>query len=135
MNREAHSVETPLKHGSRGKIFRQCAERRIYLHLSPLGSSETPHKKSYPERHLKIIAPEKSSDKIQTTIQTMSKDRKPRSFVPVCHYCKKSGHVMSDCWLLQKEREKRPHLTPLFLANLIGIQVTIEQNLVLLRQV
>ena len=36
----------------------------------------------------------------------MSKDRKPRSFAPVCHYCKKPGHVMSDCWLLKKRREK-----------------------------
>ena len=41
----------------------------------------------------------------------MSKDRKPRSFAPVCHYCKKPGHVMSDCWLLKKRREKEatPH--------------------------
>ena len=36
----------------------------------------------------------------------MSKDRKPRSFAPVCHYCKKPGHVMSDCWLLKKRRQK-----------------------------
>ena len=28
----------------------------------------------------------------------MSKDRKPKSFAPVCHYCKKPGYVMSDCW-------------------------------------
>ena len=28
------SVETPLKHGSRGEIFRRFAERRLYLHLS-----------------------------------------------------------------------------------------------------
>ena len=37
----------------------------------------------------------------------MSKDRKPRSFAPVCHYCKKSWHVMSDCWLLKKRKKKR----------------------------
>ena len=36
----------------------------------------------------------------------MSKDRKSKSFAPVCHYCKKPGHVMSDCWLLKKRREK-----------------------------
>ena len=34
MKREAHSVEAPLKHGSRGEIFRRFAERRLYLHLS-----------------------------------------------------------------------------------------------------
>ena len=34
MKTEAHSVETPLKHGSRGEIFRRFAERRLYLHLS-----------------------------------------------------------------------------------------------------
>ena len=67
-----------------------------------------PAKKSYPEigKKSENIAPEKSSDKGQTSNQTMSKDRKPRSFAPVCHYCKKPGHVMSDCWLLKKRREK-----------------------------
>ena len=34
VKKEAHSVETPLKHGSRGEIFRRFAERRLYLHLS-----------------------------------------------------------------------------------------------------
>ena len=38
--------------------------------------------------------------------QIRGKDRKPRSFAPVCHYCKKPGHVMSDCWLSKKRREK-----------------------------
>ena len=52
------------------------------------------------------VAGEKSSDKGQTSNQTMSKDRKSRSFTPVCHYCKKPGHVMSDSWLLEKRREK-----------------------------
>ena len=33
VKKEAHSVETPLKHGSRGEIFRRFAERRLYLHL------------------------------------------------------------------------------------------------------
>ena len=50
-----------------------------------------PAKKSYPEigKKSENVAPEKSSDKGQTSNQTMSKDRKPRSFAPVCHYCKK----------------------------------------------
>ena len=67
-----------------------------------------PAKKSYPEigKKSENVAPEKSSDKGQTSNQIMSKDRKPRSFAPVCHYCKKPGHVMSDCWLLKKRREK-----------------------------
>ena len=65
-------------------------------------------KKSYPEigKKSENVAPEKSSDKGQTSNQTMSKDRKPRSFAPVCHYCKKPGHVLSDCWLLKKGTEK-----------------------------
>ena len=64
-----------------------------------------PAKKSYPEigKKSENVAPEKSSDKGQTSNQTMSKDRKPRSFAPVCHYCQKPGHVMSD---LKKRREK-----------------------------
>ena len=37
----------------------------------------------------------------------MSKDRKSRSFAPVCHYCKNPGHVMSHCWFLKKRREKK----------------------------
>ena len=24
----------------------------------------------------------------------------------MCYYCKKPGHVLSDCWLLKKRREK-----------------------------
>ena len=65
-------------------------------------------KKSYPEVGTKSenVAPEKSSDKGQTLKQTMNKDRKPRSFAPVCHYCKKPGNFMSDCWLLNGRREK-----------------------------
>ena len=49
-------------------------------------------KKSYPEvgKKSKNVAPEKSSDKGQTSNQTMSKDRKPRSFAPVSHYCKQT---------------------------------------------
>ena len=67
-----------------------------------------PAKKSYPEvgKKSENVAPEKSSDKGQTSNQTMSKDRRPRSFAPVCHYCKKPGHAISDCWLLKKRREK-----------------------------
>ena len=33
--------------------------------------------------------------------------RPVRSFSRVCHYCKKSGHMMSDCWSLKKKRESR----------------------------
>ena len=64
--------------------------------------------KSYPEvgRKSENLDPEKSSDKGQTSNQTMSKDRKPKSFAPVCRYCKKPRHVMSDFWLLKKGREK-----------------------------
>ena len=48
-------------------------------------------KKSYLEvgKKSENVALEKSSDKGQTSNQTTSKDRKPRSFDPVCHYCKK----------------------------------------------
>ena len=62
---------------------------------------------SYPEigKRPENVAPEKSLNKGQTPNQAMSKDMKPRSFAPVCHYCKKPGHVLSDCWLLKKERK------------------------------
>ena len=40
VKKEAHSVETPLKHGLRGEIFRRFAERRLYLHLSRVCYSE-----------------------------------------------------------------------------------------------
>ena len=50
-------------------------------------------KKSDPEvgKKSENVAQEKSSDMVQTSNQTMSKDRKPRSFAPVCHYCKIPG--------------------------------------------
>ena len=69
-------------------------------------------KMSYPEigKKPENEAPEKSSDKGQTSNQTMSKDRKPRSFAHVCHYCKKPGHVISDCWLLKREESSTQHL-------------------------
>ena len=67
------------------------------------------------------------SDNSQTSNQTMSKERKPRSFAPVCHYCKKPGHVMSDCWLFKKRREKEATANP------AGIQVPIKQNIVLVK--
>ena len=64
-------------------------------------------KKSYLEvgKRSENVAQEKSSDKGQTSNQTMSKERKPKSFAPVYHYCKNPGHVMSDCWLLKERRE------------------------------
>ena len=27
-------------------------------------------------------------------------------FVPVCFYCKRKGHVMSECWELEKKKAK-----------------------------
>ena len=56
------------------------------------GRSFSPTTKSYREvgKKSENVAPEKSSNKSQTSNQTMSKDRKPRSFAPVCHYCKKT---------------------------------------------
>jgi len=35
--------------------------------------------------------------------------------VPTCVYCKKRGHLMSECWILQKKEQKNPpsnHLAP-----------------------
>ena len=63
---------------------------------------------SHPDigRKSENVALENNSDKGRTSNQTMGNDRKPRSFASVCHYCKKPGHVMSDCWLLKKTREK-----------------------------
>ena len=90
-------------------------------------------KKSYPEvgRKSENAAPEDNSYKGQTSNQTMSKDRKLRSFAPVCHYCKKPGHVMSDCWFLRKRREKEAMPNTFVSSILAGIQIPIEQNLVL----
>ena len=50
-------------------------------------------KRSYPEVGQKSenVTPEKSSDKGQTSNQIMNKDRKLRSFAPMCHYCKNLG--------------------------------------------
>ena len=86
------------------------ADDYVLTHKSTFNKSRSfgPAKKSYPEvgKKSENVAPEKSSDKDQNSNQRMSKDRKPRSFAPVCHYCKKPGHVMSDCWLLKKRTEK-----------------------------
>ena len=82
--------------------FKRCVHDDIKTYLDEQ-KVETltffgPIKKSFPKvgKKSENIAPEKSSDKGQTSNQTMSKDRKPRAFAPVCHYCKKPGHVMSD---------------------------------------
>ena len=95
-------------------------------HKSTFNKSRSfgPTKKSYPEvgKKSENVAPEKSSDKSQTSHQIISKDRKPRSFALVCHYCKKPRLVMSDCWLLKKKDKRRQHPTPFYLANLTGIK-------------
>ena len=66
--------------------------------------------KSFPEvgKNSKNIAPEKSSDKGQTSNQTMRKDKilDPDPLLLCAITVKKPGHVMSDCWLLKKRREK-----------------------------
>ncbi len=36
---------------------------------------------------------------------------------PVCYHCKKSGHLMSDCWFLKKEKESQTQKTPVGLIN------------------
>ena len=59
---------------------------------------------------------------------TMSKNKKPRSFAFVCHYCKKPGHVFF-CWLLKKERNTI--VSQLFQAILTDVQISIEQHLIL----
>ena len=75
------------------------ADNYVLTHKSTFNKNRSfgSTKKSYPEvgKKSENVAPEKSSDKGQTSSQTMSMDRKPKSFVPVCHYCKKPGHVMS----------------------------------------
>ena len=115
-----------------------CAYDNALTHKSTFNKNRSfgSTKKSYPEvgKKTENVAPEKSSDKGQTSNQTMSNDRKPRSFAPVCYYCKKPGHIMSDCWLLKKRREKRrQHPMPLCLANLTGVQIPIEHNLELVK--
>ena len=60
------------------------ADDYALTHTSTFNKNKSfgPAKKSYPEigKKSENIAPEKSSDKGQTSNQTMSKDRKPRSF-------------------------------------------------------
>ena len=86
------------------------ADDYVLTHRSTFKKSRSfgPTKKFYPEvgKKSENEVPENSSDKHQTSNQTMSKDRKPRSFAPVCHYCKKPGHVMSDSWIFEKRTEK-----------------------------
>ena len=48
----------------------------------------------------------KKSNKAQTSNQTMRMVRKARYFATVCHFWKKSWHVMYDCRLSKKKREK-----------------------------
>ena len=51
------------------------------------------------EKKFEIKTPNKDTDKSTTANHFQNKDKRySRSFAPVCHYCKKSGHVMSDCW-------------------------------------
>ena len=86
-----------------------CADDYALTHKSTFSKNRFsgPIKKSYPDVGKKVdnLVPDKSLDKTKSVDQTMSKDRKPRSFAPVCHYCKKSGHIMSDCWLLKKKKQ------------------------------
>ena len=62
-------------------------------------------KKYYPEvgKKSENVAPEKSSDKGQTSNKKMSKDRKPRSYAPVCHYYKIWGMLCLTVGSQRKE--------------------------------
>ena len=42
-------------------------------------------------------------------------------FQPTCNYCKQSGHIVSDCPVLKKKREKQEGLKP---TGLISLKLT-----------
>ena len=69
------------------------ADDYALTHKSTFNRSFGSTKKSYPKvgKKSENVALEKSSNQGPTSNQTMSKDRKSRSFAPVCHYCNKPG--------------------------------------------
>ena len=64
----------------------------MLTHISPFNKNRSTGstKKSYPEvgENSENVAQDGSSDKGQTSNQTMSKDTKPRSVAAACHYFK-----------------------------------------------
>ena len=48
-----------------------------------------------------------SSEKV-TNVTHKPQEQKPETFKPgpMCSYCKKKGHLISECWLLQKKEDK-----------------------------
>ncbi len=46
---------------------------------------------------------------------------------PVCYHCKKSCHLMSDCWLLKNEKESQTQKTSVGLINSKKSEMAIEE--------
>ncbi len=46
---------------------------------------------------------------------------------PVCFHCKKTGHLMSDCWLLKKEKESQTQKTPVGFINSRKSEMAVEK--------
>ncbi len=78
------------------------------------------HNKSYPVKsywssHSGVKHQPKTSNENKGSSPKVANDKPDKSETeqmfhkfkkgPVCFHCKKSGHLMSDCWLLKKERE------------------------------
>ena len=68
------------------------------LSVNPSPSSEYPHRMQSNRKS--------NTDFYNRNSSGMRHGDRPRSFGPTCRYCKKSGHVLSDCWTLKRKKER-----------------------------
>ena len=69
----------------------------------------------YKLKHKSSTAPESKITKSGGNVHSARPDLKRTSnpwFGPTCAYCKRRGHLMSECWVFQKKERKIPTANP-----------------------
>ena len=96
--------------------FKKCVPTPIKTYLEEQKASELQraasladdykltHKSSTTVSESKIVKPGSNVDSTRPDQRGSFNQR----FGPTCAYCKKRGHLMSECWILQKKERKNP---------------------------
>ena len=77
------------------------ADDYFLTHRKVFQKGDTSPKGIKPGRNENLLPPVRYNFRSNDTSESSR-----RSTVPTCYYCKKKGHAMSECWALDKEKNK-----------------------------
>ena len=104
--------------------FKKCVPTPIKTYLEEQKVNELQRAASladdYKLTHKSSTAPESKITKAGGNVDSARPDQKRTSnsrFGPTCAYCKRRGHLMSECWVLQKKEKKNPTTNPVATIN------------------